>query len=93
MTVTKKWIISGVLAVSLLSAGVPLTQGTPSVDWWVVGGGGGSATVDGVSLNGTIGQWMVGSGEAGATQLNSGFWSRGAIKSLKVYLPLVVRDQ
>ena len=53
---TKKWIVLGVLAVSLLLSSVALANGAPSVNWWVIGGGGGSATVGNTSLSGVFQQ-------------------------------------
>jgi hypothetical protein len=91
--VTRKWIAPGVLAVTLLLAGVALAQGVPSLDWWVIGGGGGGATVGGTFLNGTVGQSVVGHGEGGPAELDSGFWGWAAMEEFVVYLPLVVRDQ
>jgi hypothetical protein len=90
--VKKKWIILGALAVSsLLFVGVTLANGTPSIDWWGIGGGGGSGTVGSTSLGGTIGQWVVGSDTTGTTQLCSGFWC-GAVGEYRVFLPLVLRQ-
>jgi hypothetical protein len=89
----RKWIAPAVLAVSLLLATLALAQGTLSTDRWVIAGGGGSATVEGTFTGGTIGQSMVGYGQAGATQLGSGFWGGGATREDRVYLPLVVRNQ
>ena len=89
---TKKWIVLGVLAVSLLLSSVAVANGALSVNWWVIGGGGGSATVGNTSLSGVIGQWMVGSHTVGTTQLGSGFWGGGAIGESKVFLPLAIRE-
>ena len=63
--VRRKWIILSALVASLLLAGVVLANGVPSIDWWVIAGGGGSTTVGSTSLAGVIGQWVVGSGTAG----------------------------
>jgi hypothetical protein len=89
---TKKWTILGVLLASLLLVGTALAQG--SIDWWVIGGGGGSGTAGGTSLDGTIGQWAVGSGTSGTTQLGSGFWGGGSAEgpSGAVFLPVILRQ-
>ena len=87
----RKWIVLGVLTVSLLSAGVAMANGTSSIDWWVIGGGGGSATVGSTSLSGTIGQWTVGRDADGTTQLCSGYWY-GASRWHRVFLPLALRE-
>jgi hypothetical protein len=93
---TKKWMIAGVLLIVGLFflAGAALAQGTPSVDWWVIGGGGGSASNGGTSLDGTIGQSAVASSENGTTHLDSGFWG-GAVSGtdgVEIYLPFMVRQ-
>jgi hypothetical protein len=90
---TKKWVILGVLIVGLfLLAGTALAQGTPTIDWWVVGSGGGSAS-NGTSLDGTIGQSLVGSNEYGTTQLDSGFWGGASgTGGSKIYLPVIYRQ-
>jgi hypothetical protein len=89
---TKKWMILGVLLVSLLFAGTALAQG--SIDWWVIGGGGGSGTAGDTSLDGTIGQWAVGGGTSGATQLGSGFWGGGGAEGPVggIFLPVLLRQ-
>lgn len=86
----RKWAVRGVMVLSLLSAGAVAASGSPSLDWWVIGGGG-SATAGGSSLSGTCGQWMVGGGTAGSTQLGSGFWP-GALGGESVFLPLLLRE-
>ena len=87
----RKWAVRGVMVISLLSAGAVTASGGPSLDWWVIGGGGVSGTAGGSSLSGTCGQWMVGGGTAGSTQLGSGFWP-GALGGESVFLPLLLRE-
>ena len=88
----KKWILLGALALSVLFASVALALGPPSIPWWVIAGGGGSATVGSVALDGTIGQWVVGSDESGDLQLGPGFWGGGWDKAYRLFLPVVWRD-
>ena len=89
---TKKWAILSVLLVSLLLVSTALAQ--DGIDWWVIGGGGGSGTAGSTSLDGTIGQWAVGSGTSGTTQLGSGFWGGGGAEgpSGGVFLPVILRQ-
>jgi hypothetical protein len=91
----KKWMILGALFVSLLMVGMTLAP-APRIDWWVIGGGGGSGTAGGTSLDGTIGQWAVGSGTSGTTQLGSGFWGGGSaagpVDESQIFLPLILRQ-
>lgn len=90
--VRKKWIVLGALVLSLLFASAALANGSPSIDWWVIGGGGGSTTVGSMS---TIGQWVVGSDKSGNIQLGPGFWGGGwdETESYVIFLPLVLRNQ
>lgn len=86
------WIVGGLVIASLLMTGVALaaTSG-PTIDWWVIGGGGGSETANGTSLGGTVGQWMAGSDTIDTTQLDSGFWV-WVVGGQRVFLPLVLRQ-
>ena len=92
----KRRIIPGALVLSLLLASVALAAGSPSIGWWVIGGGGVNTTVGSTSLDSTLGQWVVGSDESGNLQLGSGFWGggwdEGEIESYVIYLSLVLRD-
>lgn len=92
--VRKEWIFAGALVLSLLLASVALAAGSPGIDWWVIGSGGGSTTVGGTSMDSTIGQWVVGSDESGSLQLGSGFWGGGwdEGESYVTYLPVVLRN-
>lgn len=94
---TKKWMILGALLVGLFLAGVALlANGTPSISWWVIGGGGGSDTVGSISLDGTIGQWVVGSSTSGTRQLGSGFCGGGgaarASGQYPIFSPVLLRQ-
>jgi hypothetical protein len=93
LLMTKKWMILGVLLVSLLLVGTALAQ-PPAIGWWVIGGGGGSGAAGDTSLDGTIGQWAVGSGTSGATQLGSGFWGGGSAAGPVggIFLPVLLRQ-
>ena len=82
--------LGALVVTSLLLTGVALAQGTPSIERWVIAGGGGSGASNGIRLSGTLGQWAVGSGEAGAAYLGAGFWG-GGVTGRDVYLPLVAR--
>ncbi len=93
MTKIRKWMILGVLVASLLLVGTALAQ-TPRIDVWVIGGGGGSGTAGGISLDGTIGQWAVGGGTSGTTQVGSGFWGGGSAEGPgeRIFLPVILRQ-
>jgi hypothetical protein len=77
-------------------AGVVLANGTPAIDWYVIGGGGVHHQVDPYALDATIGQAVVGTATDAGFDLCSGFWwgmKAGACRSyLPIYLPLVLRD-
>jgi hypothetical protein len=76
----------------LFLTGVALANGTPAIDWKVIGGGGGlhDQPVP-YALGGTIGQAVVGTATEPGFELCSGFWCRAAVE-YKVYLPLVMRN-
>ena len=91
---SKKLVAAGLLVMSLLFVGMVQAQDTPSLEWWVIGSGGGSATVGNTTLDSTIGQWVAGSNTAGSTELGSGFWGGGdSGGSYTIYLPILFRDQ
>jgi hypothetical protein len=79
----------------LLLAGVALASGVPSVDWNVIGGGGGYLKADTTVLNTTIGQAVVGEVSDGKLGLCSGFWCGSDDiynpPDIHIYLPLVLR--
>ena len=86
------WISVSVLTASLLVAGVALAAVTdPTIDWWVIGAGGGSGSASGISLGGTAGQWVVGSDSVDTTHLDAGFWA-GVVGGHRVFMPLVLRE-
>jgi hypothetical protein len=61
-----------------------------TIDWWVIASGGGHAETGAYTLDGTIGQPVVGRDQNAGYGLCAGFWGCGA--GHRVYLPLVVRD-
>jgi hypothetical protein len=90
---TKKWTIPSILVASLLFTGVALVAtDSPSIDWWVIGGGGGSASTGSISLSGTIGQAVVGANSNAPYEHCVGFWC-GAGARYSVFLPLVMCEE
>jgi len=79
------------LAVLLLLTSVALANGTPSIDWWVIGGGGGHAEADPYTLDGTVGQPVVGVVSNAPYELCPGFQG-GAGAEYKIYLPVILRN-
>jgi hypothetical protein len=67
-----------------------LASGTMEIDWYVIGGGGGTAIAGDYTLNGTIGQPVTGLSSSGGTDLCSGFWCR-VLSGFRIFLPLVLR--
>ncbi len=45
-----------------------------AIDWYVIGGGGGTSTGGGFELSGTIGQAVTAESTGGNSDLTSGFW-------------------
>jgi len=84
-------IIAGAVLCALLLAGVTLANGTPSIDWYVIGGGGGHVEAGVYALDGTIGQAVVGTATDTGYELCSGFWC-GAVVEYRIYLPIVLKN-
>ena len=83
-----------VLLGTLVVGSVALAATTQSLDWRVIGGGGGHAeSADGTyALDGTIGQPVVGESSEGGNELCAGFWcggGEGAQTGRILYLPVV----
>jgi hypothetical protein len=78
------------LLLLLLFGGVVLARGTPTIKRWVIGGGGGVAAGDGVSIGGALGQAVVGPSGGGSVTLLAGFWTGGP--TAFVYLPAMLKN-
>ena len=84
-------VLSLVLLCSLVAAGVAWADGTPTISWSVIGGGGGRLETSPYILDGTIGQPIVGQAASLPYELCAGFWCQVAAQ-YRVYLPLVLRN-
>ncbi len=82
--------LTAVLLCSLLLAGTALANGTTVIERHVIGSGGGHAQAASYTLDGTIGQPVVGTAGSGPYELCSGFWCSAAV-AYGIYLPLVQR--
>ena len=87
-------LLVGLVAAGSVGTSLVVASGAPSIDRWVIAGGGGSATVGGTSLYGTTGQPVVGSDQSDGIQLWHGFLGGGGDLSRphSIYLPVVLRD-
>jgi hypothetical protein len=92
MRYKKLWVLL-ILIISLLTVGATQAAGTPTLPRWIIGNGGGALTNGSVTLNGTIGQWVVGSHTNNNLQLNHGFWfsTLSFAANNFVYLPSIIR--
>ena len=77
------------LVLVLMSATVVFALGVTAVDWWVVSGGGAPSSGDSITMNGTLGQPVVGLSSGGDFSLSAGYWEAGG--EYLVYLPVVMR--
>ena len=79
------------LALLLATVGVLVAQATPGsvIDWFVVSGGGGTASGGNVTLDSTVGQPIAGVSTGGNVSLGAGYWY--AQELVNLYLPIVVR--
>ncbi len=82
------------LLCALLILNVPLDNASAAVlqtvDWSVIAGGGGHAESGIYTLDGTIGQPVVGVASNTSNEIGSGFWS-GISTLARLYLPLIMR--
>jgi hypothetical protein len=82
------------LASLLLLTGVALANGTPIIDWWVIGGGGGHAEAGIYTLDASVGQAVAGVATDAGSELCTGFWCGTAVAAVEynIYLPLVLKS-
>ena len=75
MNISSKWPILMLFLVGLLviTAGAVLAQGAPAPELAVIGGSGSSFVSDNMTLDVTIGQSLLASGNAEGIELNGGF--------------------
>jgi hypothetical protein len=69
-------VVLGLLA---LAAGIALAQGTPTINWWLLDGGGAPSGGGNVAVNDSLGQPIIGPSSGGGTWLGAGFWG-GAVE-------------
>lgn len=84
-----------VLALSVIHglASDDQTNGVQGIDWDVIGGGGGIRNQSApYTLDGTIGQALVGVSVDTELELCSGFWCRVIVAPKKVYLPYLPQN-
>jgi hypothetical protein len=84
-------ILAAILA-TLLLAGLAFANGTPSINWWVIAGGGGSISGGDYAINSTIGQAAVGRVGNSTYELCSGFWCGALAVEYRIYLPVVLKN-
>ncbi len=94
---TKVLILTLVLAVSLVVAGLALANGgVERLREVLSGGASNSAAAGGIALRATLGQPVAGviASSDGNISVGQGFWHGGAAAGggYKVYLPLVLHD-
>jgi len=64
----------------LLAASIALAQGTPTINRWVISGGGTPSSGGNVTLNDTLGQPVIGPSSSGNVWLGAGYWGAGAME-------------
>ena len=92
---TKALILTLVLALSLVAAGLALANSGVKLPREILSGGASdSAAAGGITLRATLGQPVVGVISGGDVTLGQGFWHGGAAAAMEyeIYLPLVLRD-
>jgi hypothetical protein len=64
----------GLLAVLVVVGAASANGSGPSVDWWVISGGGAPSSGGNVTLNDTLGQPVAGDASGGSVTLHAGYW-------------------
>ncbi len=64
-------------------------EATPTLDWSVIGAGGGTAQVSSFTLNSTVGQAVIGTSSVSSQSLCVGFWCSEIF--YRLFLPLILR--
>lgn len=87
-------LLVGLVLAGSLGANLAAASGAPSIDRWVVAGGGGSTVVGGTSLYGIAGQPMIGGEQSDGIRLWHGFLGGGGEPGRRhsIYLPLIPSD-
>jgi hypothetical protein len=86
----RKWMtILAVIFVVLMATSIVLAGALPSIDWWVISGGGAPVAGGDVALNSSLGQPVIGHSEGGDVALEAGYWVINPHYVL--YLPVVLR--
>ena len=89
---TKPWIVLFVLILLITLAVTPvMAAGIMEIDRYIIGSGGGTATGGDYTLNGTIGQPVIGNASHANLDLCSGFWCK-IVDYYKTILPLILRE-
>jgi hypothetical protein len=90
-----KWTVITVLLVLLLTAGVAVAQGSLSLSWSSLQGGGGASQGGNYSIEGTVGQANAGNLSGGDYTLLGGYWipdtTSDTPTGVRVFLPTVMR--
>jgi hypothetical protein len=86
-----RFLMLAALLATLVLTSLALASGSYSINWWVIGGGGGVTEAGNYSLDFTIGQPVVGVATDTGYELCSGFWC-GAVVEYKIYLPIVLKN-
>jgi hypothetical protein len=72
--VMKRWKFWAAMMVMLLAISAARAQTNFTIDWFTIGGGGGTSTGGVYSVSGTIGQPGAGTASGGSYSLLGGFW-------------------
>ena len=67
-------LILALVGLALAAAVVQAQGGGPAINWAVIAAGGAASSGEGVSLNDTVGQPVIGPGSGGNAGLAAGYW-------------------
>jgi hypothetical protein len=73
------------LVIGTSSAKLGVTYG---IDWWVFSGGGAPSSVGNLTLDGSLGQSVIGPSSSVDYSIDAGYWLKGVYE---IFIPLVMR--
>lgn len=87
-------LLVGLVVAASVGSSLVAASGAPSIDRWVIAGGGGSTAVGGTSLYGIAGQPVIGGEQSDGIRLWHGFMGGGGESGRRhsIYLPLIPSD-
>jgi hypothetical protein len=88
----KSLVLPAAILTTLLLTSLALAFGSYTINWYVIGGGGGPISGGDYAINSTIGQPVVGASEGGNYRIEAGFLGGALAVEYRIYLPVVLKN-